>query len=92
MLDGFTADGPSGCHQCLVHEPLLTSISHFQASLANQRLNEEILKLLLKELLVALDYIHTETQLIHTGGITINILSLPDLQLTIYKISSPKIL
>ncbi|RJE21865.1 STYKc [Aspergillus sclerotialis] len=68
MLDPFTADGPSGHHQCLVHEPLLTSISHFQASLANQRLNEGILKMLLKELLIALDYLHTESLLVHTGG------------------------
>lgn len=71
MLDAFTADGPSGRHQCLVHEPLLTSISHLQASLANQRINEDILKMLLKELLVALDYLHTEAQLVHTGGVTI---------------------
>lgn len=59
MLDTFIADGPNGKHQCLVHEPLLTSISHFQASLPNQRINEVILKMLLKELLVALDYLHT---------------------------------
>ena len=69
MLDAFTADGPTGHHQCLVHEPLLTTISHFQASLANQRLNEGILKMLLKELLVALDYLHSEAQLVHTGGL-----------------------
>ncbi|EZF36125.1 serine/threonine-protein kinase [Trichophyton mentagrophytes] len=66
MLDAFTADGPSGRHQCLVHEPLLTSISHLQASLPNQRLTEQVLKLLLKELLVTLDYLHTEAQVIHT--------------------------
>lgn len=87
MLDAFTADGPSGRHQCLVHEPLLTSISHLQASLPNQRLTEQVLKLLLKELLVTLDYLHTEAQVIHTGTI-ISISSPPGRQLTIYKTSN----
>lgn len=89
MLDAFTADGPSGRHQCLVHEPLLTSISHLQASLPNQRLTEQVLKLLLKELLVTLDYLHTEAQVINTGGVIITIISSPPgCQLTICKISN----
>lgn len=78
MLDTFTADGPNGQHQCLVHEPLLTSISHFQASLPSQRINEVILKMLLKELLVALDYLHTEAQLVHTGAVTTRFSSPPN--------------
>lgn len=73
MLDTFTAEGPSGRHQCLVHEPLLTSISDLQGSLPSRRVNETMLKVLLKELLVTLDYLHTEAQLIHTGGFTISI-------------------
>ncbi|EFR02016.1 hypothetical protein MGYG_05019 [Nannizzia gypsea CBS 118893] len=49
----FIADGP-------------TSVSHLQAqaSLPNQRLTKQALKVLLKELLVALDYLHTEAQVL----------------------------
>ncbi|PGH23964.1 CMGC/SRPK protein kinase [Polytolypa hystricis UAMH7299] len=66
MLDIFEIDGPDGSHQCLVNEPLVTSILHFQAVLPDKSLGEDMLKPLLQELLVALDYLNSEAQVVHT--------------------------
>ena len=60
MLDNFEATGPKGAYQCVVHEPLLTSALHFQAGLDPPSLPKDLLKGLLQQVLLALDYLHTE--------------------------------
>lgn len=67
MLDAFEINGPAGEHPCLVHEPLITSLLHLQAIFAGCRLPESALKPLLRELLITLDYLHSEADVIHTG-------------------------
>jgi serine/threonine-protein kinase SRPK3 len=67
MLDTFEIDGPKGNYQCIVHEPLLTSLLHFQATLNPTSLPEDLLKGTLQQLLLALDYLHTDARVIHTG-------------------------
>lgn len=56
------------------------------------RINEVILKMLLKELLIALDDLHTEAQLVHTGvrSPSGSHFRQIELQLKFLKISSPK--
>lgn len=67
MIEEFEITGPSGSHQCIVYEPLLTSLLHFQATLKPQSLPEDLLKGALQQLLLALDYLHSEAHVIHTG-------------------------
>lgn len=67
MLDNFEVTGPKGTYQCVVHEPLLTSVLHFQAGFDPPSLPEDLLKGLLQQVLLALDYLHTEANVIHTG-------------------------
>ncbi|KAF3492325.1 protein kinase domain-containing protein [Arthroderma uncinatum] len=66
MLDAFETSGPTGEHPCLVHEPLITSLLHLQAIFVGHRLPESALKPLLRELLTALDFLHSEAHVIHT--------------------------
>ncbi|RHZ57076.1 hypothetical protein CDV55_106046 [Aspergillus turcosus] len=66
MIEQFELTGPSGIHQCIVFEPLLTSLLHFQATLDPTSLPEDLLKGALQQLLLALDYLHSEAHVIHT--------------------------
>ncbi|KAJ9367656.1 hypothetical protein DTO282E5_7653 [Paecilomyces variotii] len=67
MIEEFEIAGPpSGNHQCIVYEPLLTSLLHFQATLNPKSLPEDLLKGALQQLLLALDYLHSEAHVIHT--------------------------
>ncbi|GAB1194053.1 hypothetical protein APSETT444_003292 [Aspergillus pseudonomiae] len=66
MIEEFKITGPRGSHQCIVYEPLLTSLLHFQATLNPKSLPEDLLKGALQQLLLALDYLHTEAHVIHT--------------------------
>lgn len=67
MRDSFEAERPEGNHQCIVFEPLLTSILDFQAFLKPPSFPEYLLKPLLCQVLLALDYLHSEAGVIHTG-------------------------
>ncbi|KAH8429524.1 putative protein kinase [Aspergillus melleus] len=66
MVDTFELTGPRCTHQCIVHEPLLTSLLHFQATLDPTSLPEDMLKGALQQLLLALDYLHSEARVVHT--------------------------
>ncbi|KAJ5569564.1 kinase-like protein [Penicillium hispanicum] len=66
MLDAFEINGPKGSYQCIVFEPPLTSVLHFQATFDPPSLTEDLLKGLLQQLLLALDYLHSEAHVIHT--------------------------
>ncbi|KAI1433369.1 kinase domain protein [Xylaria sp. CBS 124048] len=58
---GNTFDGVGGDHYCLVQQPI-------------ERFTDELLKVRLKHLYVALDYLHYERKLVHTGKPTDNVL------------------
>ena len=66
-LDTFTLKGPKGEHQCLVHEPMWESTRELLWRNESRRFTEALLKALLFHLFLALDYLHTEAHLIHTG-------------------------
>ncbi|KOS36243.1 hypothetical protein ACN38_g13033 [Penicillium nordicum] len=66
MIDKFELTGPRGVKQCIVYEPLLTSLLHFQAILDPKSLPEDLLKGALQQLLLALDYLNSEARVIHT--------------------------
>ncbi|TGO22271.1 hypothetical protein BPAE_0175g00150 [Botrytis paeoniae] len=71
-LEIFTISRTSGDHTFLVQKPMWES---FKYRLPNHCFTENILKGALKQLFLALDYLHTECQLVHTDIRADNILS-----------------
>ncbi|KAK0111633.1 hypothetical protein ONS95_001978 [Cadophora gregata] len=66
-LDTLSIPRVGGDHNCLVQQPMwgnLLDLLH--GDLVNNGLPERTLKIALKDVLAALDYLHTECQLIHT--------------------------
>lgn len=67
LLDTFYIDGPEDRHRCLVHRPLWESVLAFLRRNPAERLPAVIVAVVLRRLFLALDYLHTECQIIHTG-------------------------
>ncbi|GFF60705.1 protein kinase, putative [Aspergillus udagawae] len=65
-LDSFRIGSPKGNYQCLIHPPLGISLFDLRNQLAAKVLPENILKLTLLHLLLALDFLHTEAGIVHT--------------------------
>ncbi len=66
-LDSFELMNRCGKHPCLVHEPLWDSIRTLLERSGRDRLTEDLLRVNLQRLLLALEYLHTDRKLIHTG-------------------------
>ena len=69
ILDSFTVRNRGNVHHCLVHEPLWDSLLGYQRRVLKGRLTEGLLRLSLLYMLRALDYLHTECHIIHTGTV-----------------------
>lgn len=69
LLDSFEVTGPHGRHLCLVHQPLGMSLYDLQirARLNDKYITKEILRPSMRQLLAALDYLHRDAHVIHTG-------------------------
>ena len=67
LLDSFSVQGISGNHVCLVFEPLRESLGKYCQRWQGHVMPPEIFKIILQEILQALDYLHTECHIIHTG-------------------------
>lgn len=63
----FAIKGPKGEHKVLAQKPMWDSFEDILRRNPSHRLPEEILKPLLAQVFLALDYLHTECQLVHTG-------------------------
>ena len=66
-LDSFQITFAEGNFECLVHPPLGMSLYDFRTQLRAKVLPEKIVKLTLVHLLLALDYLHVEAEIVHTG-------------------------
>ena len=66
-LDSFQIDATEGPYHCLVHQPLGISLQDLQNRFRAKVLPEKLVKLTLIHLLLALDYLHSEAGIIHTG-------------------------
>lgn len=66
-LSTFTIPRPKGDHQCLVQKPMWDSFQDLQNRNPTHRFTEELLKAGLSQILLALDYLHSECRLVHTG-------------------------
>lgn len=67
MLDEFQVNSKNGIFHCLVHPPLAISVKAFRSLLPERALPLGFLKVVLKHLLINLDFLHTEAKVIHTG-------------------------
>ena len=67
LLDSFRATGTAGEFQCLIHEPLGMSMETLRQLSPGRKLPENVLKLFLIHLLQALDFLHTDAEMIHAG-------------------------
>jgi serine/threonine-protein kinase SRPK3 len=66
-LDIFTIPHTGGDHACLIQKPMWDSFKGIMYRIPDGCFTETILKGALKQLFLALDYLHTECQLVHTG-------------------------
>ncbi|OJJ49864.1 hypothetical protein ASPZODRAFT_59299 [Penicilliopsis zonata CBS 506.65] len=66
LLDHFYIQGPHGRHVCLVHEPLGTSADLLVKTFPGQTMTLDDMKPGIRQILVALDYLHSECHVIHT--------------------------
>lgn len=67
LLDTFDLDGSEDKHRCLVHPPLWESVLTFLRRNPIERLPKPVLAFVLQRQFLALDYLHTECQIVHTG-------------------------
>jgi len=68
ILDSFVHKGPNGEHSCIVFEALGQSVLSFQKSSERGQLPLDVVRTIARQLLLALDYIHSCCNLIHTGN------------------------
>lgn len=68
LLDHFWIQGPHGRHVCLVHEPLGTSADVLMKLTPGHVMTLDDMKPGIRQLLIALDFLHSECHIIHTGN------------------------
>lgn len=68
-IDKFLLRGPRGTHSCLVYKPMRETLLQLQHRMHGDTLSLQYLRLYIFCLLEALDYLHTECHLIHTGKV-----------------------
>lgn len=67
LVDSFDIQGTDSFHRCLVHPPLGMSMLDLLQSNPVGRIPPIMLAVLLRRLFIALDFLHTECNIIHTG-------------------------
>lgn len=66
LYDAFELVGSVGKHQCLVQQPMHMTVLEMM-KLNPEPFNLPLLKITLRRILSALDFLHTEAKVIHTG-------------------------
>ena len=65
--DYFKVDGLRGEHLCLVQEPLGVSLGDVLNRFQRGPLEASAVRYIVRRVLKALDYLHTEAKIVHTG-------------------------
>lgn len=71
LLDEFKHTGPNGEHVCFVFDVLGHHLYHQAVHFKYERIPAEVMKIIARQLLLALDFLHRECGVIHTGMIMI---------------------
>jgi len=71
-LDVFTIPRQGGDHKCLVQKPMWDSFRDLLNRNPAHRFTKVLLKAGLSQVLLALDYLHSECKLVHTGEFFLN--------------------
>ncbi|QSS57378.1 protein kinase [Histoplasma capsulatum var. duboisii H88] len=67
LLDSFEVTGPDGVHICLIHQPLGMSLYELKMRARGKVFSKDVLRPAIRQLLAAVDYLHKEAHIIHTG-------------------------
>lgn len=69
LIEFFQAQSPDGygTHDCLVHPPLGISLDQLTALLPDGVMTSAMVRTTMRNILAALDFLHTEAGVIHTG-------------------------
>lgn len=67
LLDHFVHTGPNGVHVCLVAKVLGNHLWNQTCRFKQRRLPVRVVKVVAKQLLEGLDFLHQECGIIHTG-------------------------
>ena len=67
LYNSFDLQGPMGRHRCLVLQPMHMTLLEM-IGLNSRPLDLPLLKMTVKRLLLALDFLHTEARVIHGGN------------------------
>lgn len=67
-LDTFTIPRLGSFHHCLVQKPMWESFRDILYRNSTHRFSEDLLRFGLVQIFLALDYLHTECKLVHTGA------------------------
>lgn len=70
-LDHFEIRGSSGLHPCLVYPVLGTPVDVLRDILPNRKLSEILLKAFVAQTLYALDFLHSEAEIVYTGELAL---------------------
>ena len=74
MLDEFDVTDRDRKYQAVVHSPLAITLRGFRKMFPDQALSLDLLRSVLRHVLLALDFLHTEARVIHTGERHLNLL------------------
>ncbi|KAJ7693661.1 kinase-like domain-containing protein [Mycena rosella] len=85
FLDSFAHQGPEASHICIVFEPLGEHLLSLIERNRRKGVPRALVKLIAKQVLLGLEYLHDECDLVHTDIKPENILiSIPDVEAHIY--------
>ncbi len=68
LADTFSLDGPQGTHVCLVHPPLGMTLHDVCKMVGSRGLSAGLMQKCVRQIMVALHFLHTEAAIIHTGS------------------------
>ncbi|OBT52082.1 hypothetical protein VE04_07674 [Pseudogymnoascus sp. 24MN13] len=66
MADSFDISNAHGKYPCIVHKPLSISLAQLRSKCPNRRLPVNVLKPALVHIFLALDFLHSEANMVHT--------------------------